>query len=272
MRDRTRIVAEIGENHLGRIELAKQMIQEAATAGADIVKFQSYRGKDFKDDDPEKEWFCKVELSNEAHFELKRLAEVNGLEFLSSPFSRERAQFLIEELRLKRIKIASGVMLNFSILDFINSANSVEEVIVSTGMATIDEIKRALARLNHIPKLTVLHCTTQYPCQDTEANLLAVQLLQEAFPQLDVGYSDHTVGPEACLAVAALGAKVIEKHFTMDKWCTEGTDHVLSLEPLEFRSMVSAIRRIEVMRGVKAKGPTAGEGKIREFVRSRFPS
>jgi len=269
---RTIIIAEIGENHLGKIELAKQMVQEAAMAGTDIVKFQSYRGKDFRDDDPEKEWVYKVELSNESHFELKQFAEANGVEFLSSPFSRERAQFLVEELRLKRIKIASGVMLNFSILDYLSSAKSIEEVIISTGMATVEEVKTALARLKGIPKRTLLHCTTQYPCQDAEANLLAIQSLQEVFPRLDVGYSDHTVGMEACLAAVALGAKVIEKHFTLNKQWTEGTDHVLSLEPLEFRSMVNAIRRIEVMRGVRAKGPTSSEKKIREFVRSRFPS
>jgi len=272
MRDRTTIIAEIGENHLGKIELAKRMIQEAVIVGADIVKFQSYRGRDFRENDPEKKWFHKVELSNETHFELKRFAEANGVEFLSSPFSRERAQFLVEELGLKRIKIASGMMLNFSVLDYLNGANNVEEVIISTGMATIEEIKTALTHLGDIPKQTLLHCTTQYPCPDTETNLLAIQSLQEAFPHLDVGYSDHTLGMEACLAAASLGARVIEKHLTLNKQCAEGTDHLLSLEPVEFRSMVDAIRRIEVMRGMKAKEPTVGEKKIIEFVRSRFPS
>ena len=127
------IIAEIGENHLGDLHLAKQMIADAAKSGADIVKFQSYRGKDFKADDPEKEWFSKVELSNDAHFELRKFADQSNIEFLSSPFSLERAKFLYEELGLRKIKIASGMMLNIRVLDYLNSAN-IDTIYLSTGM------------------------------------------------------------------------------------------------------------------------------------------
>lgn len=268
---RTRIIAEIGENHLGSVPLAKRMVEEARIAGADIVKFQSYFGKDFKPDDPEKEWFRKVELSNESHFELKELADKCGLEFLSSPFSEERAHFLVQELGLRTIKVASGVLLNFPILDHLDSAG-LDEVIVSTGMATMNEIHASLSHLKHVKKLTLLHCTSQYPCPDSETNLLAISALKDAFPSLEVGYSDHTVGMEACLGAAALGATVVEKHFTLNKGWREGTDHVLSLEPGEFKGMVDSIRRIEVMRGKRLKEPTEGEQQILGFVRSRFIS
>lgn len=264
-----RVIAEVGENHMGNIRLALRMVEEAKIAGADFVKFQSYFGKDFKVDDPEKQWFHKVELSNDAHFELRKLAFDCGIELLSSPFSKERAQFLVEELGLRRIKVASGVMLNFPILDYLDSSN-LDEVIVSTGMATVEEIRLSLSHLRSVRKLTLLHCTSQYPCPDAEANLLAITALRDAFPSLEVGYSDHTVGGEACLAAVAIGATVIEKHLTLNTKWAEGTDHVLSLEPDGFRAMVDAIRRIEVMRGKQRKGPTTGEEAIMHFVRARF--
>jgi len=266
---KTTIIAEIGENHLGKIELAKRMIQEAAIAGADIVKFQSYRGQDIKDDDPEKKWFQKVELSNEYHFELKRFAEANGIEFLSSPFSKERARFLVEELGLKRLKIASGIMLDYSILDYINNVG-VDELFLSTGMATLDEIRLSVQHLRNIKNISIMHCTTQYPCKDEDANLLSIKLLQEKFSDYSIGYSDHTTGIDTCLAAVALGAQIIEKHFTLNRQWREGTDHILSLEPKDFKDMVDRIRRVEILLGKKQKEPTSQEKKIVEFVRTRF--
>ena len=198
------IIAEIGENHLGDLHLAKQMIADAAKSGADIVKFQSYLGKDFKTDDPEKEWFTKVELSNEAHFELREFSMENGVEFLSSPFSLERARFLCEELKLNKIKIASGMMMDFRVLDYINSSDT-ETVFLSTGMATLGEISEALKHLQNISNTFLLHCVTQYPCREEEANLKAILTLQNKF-NLPVGYSDHTLSIDACLVAVALGA------------------------------------------------------------------
>lgn len=264
------IIAEIGENHLGQIELAKRMIEQAAEAGANIVKFQSYRGIDFKEDDPERDWFTRVELSNEAHFELREFSMENGVEFLSSPFSLERARFLCEELKLNKIKIASGMMMNFRVLDYINSSDT-ETVFLSTGMATLDEISEALKHLQNISNIFLLHCVTQYPCREEEVNLQAILTLQNKF-NLPVGYSDHTLSIDACLAAVAMGATVIEKHFTLDKNCQEGTDHILSATQDELKKMVETIRRIEVMLGDGVKQPSSGENKIVDFVRTRFPN
>ena len=265
---KTIIIAEIGENHLGQIELAKRMIEQAAEAGANIVKFQSYFGKDFKDDDPEKAWFTKVELSNDAHFKLKAFAEQNGVEFLSAPFSMERAKFLCEELGLKKIKIASGMMMNYELLDYLNSSN-INTIFLSTGLATLFEIAEVLKHLKRIPIVYVLHCVTQYPCEDKDANLRAILPLQKEF-KLPVGYSDHTIGIDACVASVSLGASVIEKHFTFDKNCTEGTDHIFSATAEEFKMMVKKIKRLEVLLGEGVKEPSSGEKRILRFARDRF--
>jgi len=264
----TIIIAEIGENHIGNTEIAKMLIEKAAEAGADYVKFQSYRPENFRRDDPEYNWFKKVSLSDEAHFMLKKHAEKHGVKFLSSPFGLERAKFLCEKLELKEIKIASGVMLNFSVLDYVNEHAKI--VFLSTGMATIEEIKMALSHLNKIEKCYILHCVTQYPCKDEEANLSAITTLQKEFPDYEIGYSDHTTGYLAPIVAVSLGAKVIEKHFTFDKNAKEGTDHILSVEPEELKEMIEHIRKVEILLGKPMKAPTEGEEKIINFVRQRF--
>jgi len=262
------IIAEIGENHIGDVNIAKSLIEKAALAGADYVKFQSYRPETFRLDDPEYEWFKKVSLSDEAHFDLKEYAEKHGIRFLSSPFSVERAGFLIERLGLKEIKIASGVMLNIPMLDCINT--KAETVFLSTGMATADEIKKSIKHLGNVPNLFILHCTTQYPCKDEEANLKAILGLKKTFPEYRIGYSDHTLGREACLAAAAVGAEVVEKHFTFDRNAKEGTDHILSVDPDELSKMVNSVRKIELLLGEEGKKPVSSEREIKEFVRNRF--
>jgi len=262
------VIAEIGENHLGDMDLAKQMIVDAAKSGADIVKFQSYLGKNFKDTDPEKEWFAKVELSNEVHFELKEFAKQKRVEFLSAPFSIERAKFLCEELGLKMIKIASGMMMNFDLLDYLNSS-SINTVFLSTGLATLHEIAEALEHLEKIPTIYILHCVTQYPCKDEDANLKAILTLQNEF-KCPIGYSDHTIGIDACVASVSLGASVIEKHFTFDKDCTEGADHIISATAEEFKVMVKKIKRLDVLLGDGVKQPSEREKKVIQFVRTRF--
>ena len=262
------IIAEIGENHLGDIGLAKQMITDAAKSGANIVKFQSYRGKDFKEDDPERDWFTRVELSNESHVELMEIAEKNKIEFLSSPFSLERARFLCEDLGLRKIKIASGMMLNFPVLDYINYMK-IDTVYLSTGMATLNEINTALEHLEDVPNKYLMHCVAQYPCKEGEANLLAIKTLRREFG-LPVGYSDHTIGLDACLTAFILGAEVIEKHFTFDKNCPEGTDHIISMTNAELKGFVTKINKIELLLGDGVKKPSKGEAGIVEFVRNRF--
>lgn len=261
-------IAEIGENHMGDINMAKALIEKAAWAGADYVKFQSYRPENFRPQDPEYEWFKKVSLSDEAHFTLKAYARQCGIKFFSSPFSQERAAFLCERLGLEEIKIASGMMMNFSVLDYVNEYARV--VFLSTGMATIKEIREALSHLSRVEKCYILHCVTQYPCRDEEANLLAIKTLQREFPDYEIGYSDHTIGNQACCAAVALGAVVIEKHFTFNKNCKEGTDHILSLEPEELKDTISSIRRLELLLGTERKGPIHSEEEIKDFVRNRF--
>jgi len=266
--EKIKVIAEIGENHIGDMEIARRLVEEAAQAGADYVKFQSYRPENFRPDDPEYEWFKKVSLSDEAHVMLKNRAEELGIKFLSSPFSLERAKFLCEKLGLKEIKIASGIMLNFKILDYIQ--DRVEAVFLSTGMATLGEIRDALRHIRKVPNIYLLHCTTQYPCGDKDANLRAIPVLKNKFPECKVGYSDHTIGAGACILATALGAEVIEKHFTFDKSAEEGTDHILSLDLRELKELVIQIRRAEDLLGKADKIPTDSELKIRDFVRGRF--
>lgn len=265
---KTIIIAEIGENHIGDMGIAKTLIERAAKAGSDYVKFQSYRPENFRPEDPEYEWIRKVFLSDENHFMLKEYAENLGIKFLSSPFSLERAKFLCEELCLKEIKVASGMMLNFTVLDYINE--HAETVFLATGMATIEEIKIAISHLNRLKKCYILHCVTQYPCKYAEANLLAIKELQKEFPAFEIGYSDHTIGYLAPIAAVALGAKVIEKHFTFDRNAKEGTDHIHSIEADELKEMIKAIGQIELLLGTEKKEPTANEKRIKRLVRNRF--
>jgi len=262
------IIAEIGENHLGDIGLAKKLIKQAARSGADYVKFQSYKPETFRPQDPEYEWFKKVSLSDGAHFMLKEYSEMCGIKFLSSPFSLERARFLCERLGLRQIKIASGVMLNFPLLDYLNK--HAETVFLSTGMATLKEIKIALSHLKKIKKCYLMHCVTQYPCKDEETNLSAINVLRKEFPGYEIGYSDHTIGYLASVAAVVLGAKVIEKHFTFDKNAKEGTDHIISVTPSELGNLVKDAKKIGQLLGKAVKAPTVGEKKIKKFIRNRF--
>jgi len=263
----TTIIAEIGENHLGDWNRARDMIAAAAQAGADIVKFQSYRGCDVADDDPEKEWFGRVEVPDAMHEELMALAQQHGVQFLSTPFTVERARFLCEHLGLRAIKIASSEMINAPLLDYVNGR--ADTVYLSTGLSTLDEVRQAVRHLGRVRELVIMHCVTQYPAQDEDANLRALEALHRAFPEHAIGYSDHTLGITACLAAVALGATVIEKHFTMDK-SLPGTDHVLSATPDELRDMVAQIQRVEHLLGQAHKQPVPAELAIRDAVRGRF--
>lgn len=266
--NRTTIIAEIGENHCGDWERAQEMVAAAAWAGADIVKFQSYRGCDVAEDDPEREWFTNVQLPDAMHYRLRDLAAQHGASFLSTPFTVERAQFLCERVGLNAIKIASSEMLNRALLAYVS--RHAETVYLSTGMATIEEVRDAVTQLSAVPRVVIMHCVTQYPTKDEEANLRAITALQQAFPDHPIGYSDHTLGSLAPLGAVALGAVVIEKHFTLDK-SLPGTDHLLSVTPEELRDLALRIRQLESLLGHGEKKPNAGELAIREMVRSRFP-
>ena len=262
------VIAEIGENHLGDLDRAKEMVVAAADAGADIAKFQSYRGADVSPDDEERDWFTEVELSDDAHVELAEVARSKGIEFLSAPFTVERARFLVEELGLSAVKVASSEMLNGALLGYLDGR--VDTVYLSTGLADLDEVRVAVDRLSNVGDVVVMHCVTQYPLRDEDANLRAIRTLAEAFPTHRIGYSDHTIGLTAPLLAVALGASVVEKHFTLDR-SLPGTDHVLSVEPAELAQLVQEIRKAETQLGSAEKRPVASELAIREFVRTRFP-
>lgn len=264
----TTIIAEIGENHVGDMNLARRMVMEAAAAGADVVKFQSYRGCDVAPDDPEREWFSNVELSDEAHHELARVAAEHDVEFVSAPFTVERARFLVEDLGLRAIKVASSEMVNADLLGYLNGRT--ERVYLSTGLADLIEVQQAVELLGDVPEVVVMHCVTQYPLEPRNANLRAITTLANALPGRMIGYSDHTVGLHAAVLAVALGATVIEKHFTLDR-SLRGTDHMLSATPPDLRKLVSLIQEAEVLLGSPDKRPVDAELEIREFVRTRFP-
>lgn len=260
------VIAEIGENHIGNMDFAKKMIEEAAKVGVDMVKFQSFKGDDVPDNDPEKEWFYKVEVSDAAHRQLKKVAKDNGVEFISAPFSLERAEFLCDGLGLRKVKVASSQIINAPMLSYLNK--HADTIFLSTGMADYREIEEALNILKDVKSKYLLHCVSEYPVSSKDANILVMKTLFERF-KLPVGYSDHTLGTLACITAVALGAKVIEKHFTLDKKM-EGTDHILSADPKELKYMVSAIREIEALLGSGEKKLTKNESNGRDSMRSRF--
>ena len=270
MARKTTVIAEIGENHLGNMDMAKAMLVAAAEHGADIVKFQSYRSADTAPDDPERGFFSSVELSDEAHLALRDLAHEKGVRFMSSPFNLDRARLLVEKLELPEIKVASGKMHNTKLLDYLNSRHeTVKTVYLSTGMATVDMIRDSLAHLCDIERVVILHCVAVYPLDDADANLRAITTLQGEFPNHEIGYSDHTCGIRACVAAVALGATVIEKHFTFST-LMPGTDHLGAMTPQDQAELIRWIERIEPMLGSGEKIPSEAEKKVMHLMRDRF--
>ena len=266
----TTIIAEIGENHLGNMDMAKAMIVAAADFGADIVKFQSYRGAHTRPDDPERRFFEKVELSDEIHFELRDLAAEKNVRFMSSPFNVERARFLVEQVGSREIKVASGKMHNAKLLDYLNSRHdSVKTVYLSTGMATLPMIRQSVERLKDIDRVVILHCVAVYPLKDEDANLRAITTLRCEFPDYEIGYSDHTCGLQACTAAVALGATVLEKHLTFNT-LMPGTDHVGAMTPQDLGFLAEWVERIESMLGTGEKAPSEEEKKVMDLMRDRF--
>lgn len=255
------IIAEAGVNHNGNFENAKKLILSAASAGADYVKFQTFKAdklvsKDAKkadyqlanskeDGDTQYEMLKKLEMPEAWHYELIKYANKCGIKFLSTGFDEESIDFL-ESLNIDFFKIPSGEITNKPFIKHI--ARKGKPIILSTGMANLEEIREAIMVLkdNGISnnKLTLLHCNTEYPTPMSDVNLMAMNLLKEEF-EINIGYSDHTLGIEVPIAAVAMGAKVIEKHFTLDKRM-EGPDHKASLDPDELKAMVNAIRNIEI--------------------------
>lgn len=275
------IIAEAGVNHNGNLALAKKLIDVATDAGADAIKFQTFKAdkivvKSAQKADYQKqatnkgesqyEMIKKLELNETMHGELIAHCKAKNIIFLSTPFDYDSIE-LLDSLGLKIFKIPSGEITNLPYLRKIGSFG--KRVILSTGMANLGEIEAALDVLvasgTKKENITVLHATTEYPCPLDEVNLRAMQTISQAFG-VDVGYSDHTLGIEIPIAAVAMGASVIEKHFTLDRGM-EGPDHKASLEPKELSAMVSAIRNVEKAMGDGIKKATASETKNMQVAR-----
>lgn len=277
------IIAEAGVNHNGSEEMARQLIDAAVVAGADAVKFQTFKAETLVTRKAKKaayqqrqtgegEQFAMLkalELSAEAHQRLADYCDGQGIEFLSTPFDEASADFLIE-LGCRRLKIPSGELTNTPFLRFL--ATKGLPMILSTGMATLDEVGEAVNLIATVREesglgeslaqvLTLLHCTSNYPTPPEDVNLRAMQTLADSF-SLPVGYSDHTAGTFVAPLARALGAVVFEKHFTLDR-SLPGPDHAASLEPDELKQMVRAIRDTDILLGSPEKRPSEAELEVR---------
>ncbi len=304
--NRTLIIAEAGVNHNGEEKLAFELVDAAKKAGADIVKFQTFKANKLVTEDAKQcnyqvkntgkkesqlKMLSRLELSYEAHHRILSYCNEIDIEFLSTAFDLDSLNFLVNDLGLKRLKIPSGDITNAPLV--LEHARTGCDLIVSTGMATLAEIETVLGVIafGYIhsnecapnkdafqaayysekgqsvlkDKVTILHCTTEYPAPLVDINLKAMDTLLNAF-NLSVGYSDHSQGITIPIAAVARGAEVIEKHFTLDNEM-EGPDHKASLEPDELKSMVSAIRGIELALGDGIKGPRASEIKNKAIAR-----
>ncbi len=299
MTDRCFIIAEAGVNHNGDVQRALEMVDAAAEAGADAVKFQTFRPEALVTGSaPQAEYQVRndgdhgsqlamlrqLALPERDHHVLVERCAARGIDFLSSPFDPASADFLIDTLKLETLKLGSGELTNGPLIYRIAGAG--RGLILSTGMATLDEIREALAvaALGYLGKavpsgqaarlaimeddeamtalrdrVSLLHCTTEYPCPPEAVNLRAMDTLAETFG-LSVGYSDHTEGITLSVAAAARGARIVEKHFTLDR-SLPGPDHAASLEPHELRAMVEAVRSVERALGDGIKQPAAAEQK-----------
>ena len=255
----TIVIAEIGENHYGRWDVCRGMVEQVAASGATYAKFQTYTANQFGTDHVWYEEFKSVEMSQDMHFEMQSLCEQLGVGFLSSTFTQRSTRFLVDRMGLDTIKLASSRVTDLEVLDDVNRrADQVKTVFLSTGMASLAEVSTAVDHLSGIEDLTILHCTSQYPTQDENVNLRAMTTLQQAFGSLKIGYSDHSRGLQACLAAVALGAQVIEKHFTYHT-SMPGDDHAGAATPEMLADLVRQIDRLETMLGSGQVGRIAAE-------------
>jgi len=303
------IIAEAGVNHNGSAEIAFQLVDAAVAAAADAVKFQTFKAENIVTKTADKaiyqkeitdysethfEMLKKLELSHELHYELIEYCQKNKIEFLSTAFDLESLNFLVNNIKLETLKIPSGEITNGPLL--LAYAKTGCNLILSTGMATLGEVEEALGVLAYgllsnsstkplksafqqayssvegqkllKDKVTILHCTTEYPAPPNEINLNAMQTMHSTFG-LQTGYSDHSEGIMIPVAATAMGATVIEKHFTLDR-TLPGPDHKASLEPYELKAMIEAIRTVERSMGNGLKGPMPSELKNRPIARKNL--
>lgn len=279
------IVAEIGCNHNGDKELAKKMVLEAKKCGVDAVKFQTFKAKqlisryapkaEYQEKttgtaDSQLEMTEKLELPNDALIELKAFAESLGLVVFSTPFDMESVNFL-DSIGQKLWKIPSGEITNLPYLQKIGGIRqNGKKIILSSGMATVEEIRTCIDVLvdagTNEKDIILLHCNTEYPTPDQDVNLLAINDMKEKFPNISIGFSDHSAGYIAAVGAAILGISLIEKHFTLDK-NMPGPDHKASATPEELKALVENVRRIEAMAGSGKKIVTESERKNKVVAR-----
>lgn len=273
------VIAEAGVNHNGDISLAKQLVDVAVVAGADAVKFQTFKAEKLVCRNAEKadyqkettnqaesqlEMLKKIELTGEMHNQLIDYCKEKGILFLSTPFDIDSVDYLVK-LGIEIIKIPSGEITNYPYLRKI--AQTGKRVILSTGMSSLEEVREAVAVLEEYGNkdVAVLHCNTEYPTPFEDVNLKAMLTMRDELG-IEVGYSDHTLGIEIPIAAVAMGAQIIEKHFTLDK-TMDGPDHKASLEPHELKAMITAIRNVESALGTGVKKPSNSEQRNIGIVR-----
>jgi sialic acid synthase SpsE len=254
--DGTFVIAEAGINHGGDSSVAKQLVREAADSGADAVKFQLWDAEEFHSERNQIKRLKELELSYETWRKLREIANEEEILFFASVFSHDSIDFLVDELDVPLIKVASGEITNIPLLEQISQKNV--PVILSTGMATLGEVERAFEVLKNGPaQVSLLECVSSYPVEMTDLNLSVIKTLKRAF-NCPVGFSDHSTGTVAPLTAVALGADIVEKHFTLSKEL-EGPDQKLSLTPDEFETMVEQIRKVEYSIGNGIKRPREPE-------------
>ena len=277
----TLIIAEAGVNHNGSMKLAKKLVDVAVKAGADYVKFQTFKAETLvtqnadkaeyqkgltNEDETQFEMIKKLELDRKAHVDLIDYCKTKDIQFVSTAFDHDSIE-LLTELDIPLFKIPSGEITNLPYLRHIGGMG--KPIIMSTGMSTLDEIRDALNILIESgaekEKITILHCNTEYPTPIGDVNLKAMLTIRNEFG-VKVGYSDHTLGIEIPIAAVAMGATIIEKHFTIDR-TLPGPDHIASLEPDELKAMVIAIRKTERAMGSGIKEPSSSENKNMEIAR-----
>jgi len=307
----TLIIAEAGVNHNGDADMAIDLVRAAHEAGANIVKFQTFRANQLVTAKAKRakyqinniggrenqlQMLRRLELSYELHKKISDECNTLGIEFLSTAFDTKSLKFLIEEIGMKRLKLASGEITNAPLV--LEHAKSHLDIILSTGMTTLSDIENSLSVIafgltagkNLAPskenflkaysseigqqalkeKVTILHCTTEYPTPSNEVNLNLINTLSNAF-DMKIGFSDHSIGNEMSIAAVVMGATIIEKHFTLDKNLA-GPDHKASITPKELKEMVCSIRKIEVAMGNKVKFPTPSELDTRKIIQKSLVS
>jgi len=277
------IIAEAGVNHNGDIDIAKELILEASKIGADAIKFQTFFAEDLllentskamyqkrneNDMETQYEMIKKLELTHEDFIDLYKYSQKKNITFLSSPFDIKSIDFL-DSIGISAFKIASGELTNSPLIENISSKK--KPIILSTGMSNLGEIRDSISTINkNTEDIILLHCISSYPTKYEDVNLKAINTLKFEF-NLPVGYSDHTIGIAVPIAAVALGACVIEKHFTINKKY-ESPDHKISLEPEEFRNMIEGIRIVELALGDGMIIPTIEEESMKKIVRKSIVS